>query len=138
MGIDYGDRRVGVALSDPERRLATPLCTLAHRGWGPTAIAVIGLMREHGAEYAVVGLPRDMDGSLGAQAEETLGFCGALEKRGVKVLTQDERLSSVEAEEMLLDGGAGAEARRRKVDQAAAAVILQRHLDALRVQSSGQ
>ena len=134
MGIDYGDRRVGVALSDPERRLATPLCTLAHRGWGPTAIAVIGLMREHGAEYAVVGLPRDMDGSLGAQAEETLGFCGALEKKGVKVHTQDERLSSLEAEELLRAGGAGAKNLREKVDQAAAAVILQRHLDALRVQ----
>ncbi|HSK69543.1 MAG TPA: Holliday junction resolvase RuvX [Candidatus Limnocylindria bacterium] len=129
LGLDYGDRRVGVALSDPQGRLATPWGVIPHRGWGPTAREVLRLLRETGAEYVVLGLPRSMDDSLGAQAREAMGFAGRLRELGARVEYSDERLSTVEAGERLRALGLTARESRDKVDQSAAAIILQQYLD---------
>lgn len=130
LGLDYGQKRVGVALSDPGRRIASPHSVLAHGGWGPTARAVQALMEETGAEYVVLGLPYDMDDSLGGQAREVQGFAEALRKRGLKVAFQDERLTSFQAEDSLKAAGKTARQAKGLVDQVAAALILQAYLDA--------
>ena len=130
LGLDYGQKRIGVALSDPGRRIASPHSVLTHRGWSKSAGDVKALAGELDAESVVLGLPYDMDGGLGDQAKEVQGFAEALRKQGLKVDFQDERLSSFEAEESLRAAGKSAKEAKDLVDQVAAALILQDYLDA--------
>ena len=134
LGLDYGDQRIGVALSDPGCLIATPHSVLRHIGWGPTARAVRQLLEKTGSEYIVLGLPYNVDGSLGAQAQEVLGFAEVLRQQGLRVELQDERLTSMEAEDSLRAGGKNWQQSRTLVDQVAAALILQAYLDAKRVE----
>ncbi len=133
LGLDLGDVRIGVAISDPDRHLALPLGTL-HVGHPPGELkAVAGLVAENGVALVVVGHPRLLSGEAGPQARHAEEFADAL--RGilkVPVELQDERLSSVEADRALRDAGANRRERRRAVDAAAAVVILQAWLDARR------
>jgi len=130
MGLDVGDRRIGVALSDETATLASALTTFAVAGTRKDATAVAALAREHEVSTVVVGLPLNMDGSQGPQAEKVLRFVEALRRRtAVPVITRDERLTTVEAHERLREAGLGWRARKRVVDQAAAVVILQEYLD---------
>ncbi len=124
LGLDYGDRRVGVALSDEGGRLASPLCVIPHRGWGPTAREALRILRETGAEYIVLGLPSSMDGTQSGQTREAMGFGEVLRDLGARVEYSDERLSTVEALERLRQQGVTARDSRDKVDAAAAAIIL--------------
>lgn len=130
LGLDYGLKRIGVAVSDPSRRIASPHGVLTHRGWARTAGDVKALLHELDAAYVVLGLPYDMNGALGAQAREVQGFADALRRQGMAVDFQDERLSSVEAEESLKAAGKSAREAKALVDQVAAALILQAYLDA--------
>lgn len=130
LGLDYGASRIGVALSDPGRAIASPHSAIHHSGWGPSARAVKRLLLETDSEYVVLGLPLDMSGTAGSQAQETLGFARVLRGQGVRVALQDERLTTFEAEEALKNAGKTREERRDLVDQVAAALILQAWLDA--------
>ncbi len=133
LGLDLGDVRIGVAISDPDRRLALPLGTV-HVGRPPGELkAIAGLVADNGVALVVVGHPRSLSGAAGPQARHAEEFAGAL--RGVleiPVELQDERLSTVEADRALRDAGATPRERRRAVDAAAAVVILQAWLDARR------
>ena len=133
LGLDLGDARIGVAISDPERRLAVPVGTV-HVGQPPgERLAIAGLVRERGATLIVVGLPLSLRGERGARAGHADAFAEAL--RGVvevPVELQDERLSTAEAERALATAGTRGRGRRRVVDASAAAVILQAWLDARR------
>ena len=130
LALDLGDRRIGVALSDETGTLASPLATLTRTGGRKDAAAVALLVRQHGAAEVVVGLPLNMDGTQGEQAQKALVFAEALRRRaGVPVVTCDERLTTVEAEERLREAGLGWRERKRRVDEAAAVVILQEYLD---------
>lgn len=133
IGLDYGDKRIGVALSDESRTIASPHSVITHKGWGPTAKAVAQLLRDTDADFVVMGLPCHLQGGIGRQAEEALGFSKVLEKHGIKVVMQDERLTSVSAEECLREGGKTAKQSKALVDQVAAALILQAYLDEHRV-----
>jgi putative Holliday junction resolvase len=95
------------------------------------AAAVADLARRHEVAAVVVGLPLNMDGTRGPQAEKVLGFVEGLRRRlaHVPVVTRDERLTTVEAEEKLREAGMGWRERKRVVDQVAAVVILQEYLD---------
>jgi putative Holliday junction resolvase len=98
MGLDVGDRRIGVALSDETATLASALTTLARTGGRRDAAAVADLARAHEVVSVVVGLPLNMDGSRGAQAEKVGAFVEGLRRRlDVPVLLRDERLTTVEA-----------------------------------------
>jgi len=130
LGLDIGDRRIGIALSDESRIIASPHSVLERVGWGPDSKKIAALMRETGAELIVSGLPLNMDGTAGFQAQKMLDFCNVLTKLGFQVVFQDERLSTVTAEDALIDGGVRREERRHVVDKVAAAVILQAWLDA--------
>ena len=127
--LDIGDRRVGVALSDETRLIASPHSMFERVGWGPDLRRVQTLMKETGAELVVSGLPKNMDGSLGYQAQKVRDFCEMLQKNGVPVEFQDERLSTVSATDALIEGGVRREDRKGVVDKVAAAVILQAWLD---------
>jgi len=131
LGLDVGDRRIGVALSAEAATLASALTTLTRSGGRKDAALVAELARQHEVAAVVVGLPLNMDGTRGPQAEKVLGFVEGLRRRlgPVPVVTRDERLTTVEAEEKLREAGLGWKERKRVVDQAAAVVILQEYLD---------
>lgn len=130
MGLDVGDRRIGVALSDETATLASALTTVSRVGPRKDAAAVADLARRHEVTAVVVGLPLNMDGTRGPQAEKVLAFVEGLRRRlEVPVVLRDERLTTVEAHERLRERGMGWKERKRVVDQAAAVVILQEYLD---------
>ena len=128
LGLDVGEKRIGVALADG--LLAIPLTVIDRAGEGADLERVLALAEEHGVKRIVVGLPRSLDGSIGRQAERVLSFSSALsESTDVPVDTWDERLSTVSAERLLLDAGVKREKRRARRDAMAAAIILQSYLD---------
>ena len=130
LGLDLGDARIGVAISDGARRIAVPLGTV--RTGAPADVrAIVDLVREHGVTLVVVGHPLLLSGRAGERAHHAERFAAALTGLlDVPVFLQDERLSTVEAERALRETGASARDRRRAVDRAAATVILQAWLDA--------
>jgi len=133
LGVDVGTVRVGVAASDADGLLATPLVTLARdvkRGSDLDALAE--LVGERAAVEVVVGLPRSLSGRDGRASAAARGYAEALSRRiaPVPVRLVDERLSTVSAERGLRAGGVPGRSRRAVVDQAAAVVILQSALDA--------
>ena len=135
LGIDYGTRRVGVALSDQGGRFATALNVLTVRNPAHAAGLVADVARREGAERLVVGLPLNMDGTVGQQVRLTVEWAGGLGRElAIPVLFVDERLSSYDAEQSLIERKRGGEkiTRKRKkgqLDALAAALILQRFLD---------
>ncbi len=131
LGLDVGDRRIGVALSDEGRRIASPHSVYQRVGYGPDTRYFLALAKEQGVAYIVAGLPYNMDGSLGGQADKVRAFCDQLAAAGLEVRSVDERLTTRAAEGALLEGGMRRDARRDTVDKVAAALILQSHLDQL-------
>lgn len=129
LGLDLGQARIGVAISDPDRRVAVPVGTV--RTGAPADVkAIVALVEEHGVSEVVVGHPVHLSGRKGEAAEQAEEFARALEGvLGIPVRLQDERLSSVEAARRLTDAGVPGRERRDVVDQAAAVVILQAYLD---------
>lgn len=128
MGIDYGRRRVGVALSDGLGAVAHPLEVIEA---GPGLMRrLAGLVREHEVARVVVGLPTSLDGAEHASAEAARVFAGeAAAALEVEVVMYDERFTTKIAEQALAAGGVPRSERRARVDKAAAAVMLQGYLD---------
>lgn len=131
LGIDYGTKRIGVAMADLETRIATPLTMLEGSGDVTKDAAMVNdLAVREDSQVFVVGLPLNMDGSEGAQAALTRKFAAALERLSKQpVHHQDERLSSFAAEQVLDSTGFGAKKRKALSDQIAAQKILQAYLD---------
>ncbi len=130
LGLDYGEKRIGVALANGEGFLAIPMTVIERTGEKADLDKVLALTEEYGVEQIVVGLPRSLDGSIGRQAEEVLAFTTALSQHiKIPVDTWDERFSTVEAESLLLDAGMKREKRKGHRDAMAAAIILQGYLD---------
>lgn len=125
LGLDIGERRIGLAISTPEGRLAVPLGVVERRGDAADANAICGLAREEHVEALVIGHPLSMDGSAGAQARRVEAFARHLAKAtGLPYQLWDERLTSVQAERAVRSLR-----RRRHSDDVAAAIILQSYLD---------
>jgi putative Holliday junction resolvase len=141
LGLDVGDVRIGVALSDETATLASGLVTLERVGPRKDVRAVAAIVRERGVDEVVVGVPWRLDGSLGPQGEKVMGFVEAL-RRGLKVpvVTWDERFTTVAADELLAEAGVRRRDRKARIDRAAAALILQGYLDShrSRVQTPGE
>ena len=133
LGLDLGDVRIGVAISDPDRRFAVPLGTV-QVGRPPGEMrAVAELVREHDVTLVVIGEPVSLDGERRARATHAANFADALGAMlTVPVALHDERFSTVEAERSLRAAGVTGARRRSVVDAAAAQVILQSWLDAHR------
>ncbi|HRJ72025.1 MAG TPA: Holliday junction resolvase RuvX [Terrimicrobiaceae bacterium] len=130
LGIDTGDARVGVAISDELGMLAHPLETIETAKTRPVdRIATIVAEKSVGA--IVVGLPRNMDGSFGPAAEKARAFMEELRQRvPCRVVSWDERLTTVSAQRALREAGRNAKNQRSVIDQAAAQILLQSWLDA--------
>jgi putative pre-16S rRNA nuclease len=130
IGIDYGSVRMGLAMSDETRTIAGGLEVYRRRGEAQDIAHLAAIVVQHAAELVVLGLPYNMDGSLGPKAEEVLRFKSALERAiPCPVVTIDERLTTVEAERVLLEGDLSRAKRRDLRDQVAAVLILQHYLD---------
>jgi putative Holliday junction resolvase len=130
LALDVGERRIGVALSDETATLATGLDTLTRVGPRKDARAVADLVRRHEAAAVVVGLPLNMDGTAGTQAGKVRAFVDGLKRHiGVPVIERDERLTTVEAHEILRKSGVAWSQRAALLDKVSAVVILQEYLD---------
>jgi putative Holliday junction resolvase len=132
LGIDYGRVRLGLALSDPDGVLASPLPTLSRsRRTRGDFHHIARLAREHGVARIVVGLPLLMDGTNGTMANEATAFADQVaDHTRLPVDLFDERLTSSEAERAMLEGNLSRERRKRLRDGLAAVLILQAYLDA--------
>ena len=134
LALDVGEKRIGVALSDPTGLLATPLTTIERKGQDSDIDAALRLATEHEVGEIVVGLPLSMSGRRGPQAGRVDAFVRALaERTDIPLKSVDERLSSVQAERMLRESGIEPSKNKARIDSAAAAIILQSYLDSMRI-----
>ena len=133
LGLDYGSRTVGVAVSDPLGIIAQPVETIWRKEENKlrrTLARIEELIRTYEVEQLVLGLPKNMNNTLGERAEYTLEFKEKLEKRtGLPVCLWDERLTSAQAERVLMEAGVRRENRKQHLDMMAAVLILQSYLD---------
>ena len=131
VGLDFGERRIGVAVSDRRGLGAQPLRVIERRSLVEDVTRVKEVVEARKAERIVVGLPLNMNGSIGPAARRARRFASRLARElGIEVIMQDERLSTVEAERALLAEDRSRAQRRELRDAVAAAVILQGYLDA--------
>jgi putative Holliday junction resolvase len=133
LALDVGDRRIGVAVSDPTGLVARPLCVITRKTHAADVAAIRQLADQNDADLIVVGVPLSSDDTIGPQAEKTLAFVRYLRKHlSLPVETWDERFTTKEAQREMI--GMGLRRRRRKelLDAAAAAVILDEWLTAHR------
>ena len=130
LGIDFGTRRIGVSVSDELGITAQPLPSLEPSSEEEALRDIRGFIEQYGVLEVVVGLPKNMNGSIGPAAEAALAFARQLEEGGtVKVTMWDERLTSRAAERLLIEADLSRAKRKRRVDQMAAVLILQGFLD---------
>ena len=133
LGIDYGKKRLGLALSDEGQTLASPLPVYQRRGNKQDLAHLTRLAKEKEVGRIVVGLPRNMDGTLGEMAQEVLTFVDALKgKIDLSVDTFDERLTTAEAERVLVQADLSRKRRKTLKDSLAAVLILQGYLESLK------
>ncbi len=131
MGLDVGSRTIGVALSDELGLTAQGLETIRRRSTNQDLLELTRIITKYQVSRIVVGLPINMDGTLGPQAEKVLDWSRTLEKHfGMHVETWDERLSTVGATKVLLEADVSRTKRKQSVDKIAAVLILQGYLDA--------
>ncbi|MBE5904348.1 MULTISPECIES: Holliday junction resolvase RuvX [Pseudobutyrivibrio] len=133
LGLDYGTKTVGVALSDPLLLTAQEFETITRERASAlrhTLVRIKEICEEYDVELIVLGYPRNMDDTEGFRCEDTLKFKGLLEKRvDIPIVLVDERLTTVYADEILEESGVAKKDRKKVIDQIAAAIILQDYLD---------
>ena len=134
VALDVGDARIGVAVSDASRLIASPVEVIHRVGFGPDVKRVQEICRRYDTTLILSGLPLNLTGTEGPQAAKVRLFCQQLEKVGLVVYYQDERLTTVTAENALLEQNMHRAQRRQTVDKVAAAVILQQYLDTIHQQ----
>jgi len=133
MGLDFGDVRIGVALSDVSRFLATGYETYTRKTTEKDLQHLADIINANNVQVVVFGLPLNMDGTKGIRVEKTEAFASKLqEKCDVAIEYYDERLSSVSAEEILIQSGVRREKRKELIDKVAATIILQSYLDKIK------
>lgn len=130
LGIDFGERRIGVAISDAEGALSTPLLTLPRKDDASALQGLLEIVKAEGIEALVVGEPRRLDGSRGSAAERAAAFADKLaQAAGLPCELVDEALTSVAARERLRDAGVDTRRHPERIDAVAAQIILQEALD---------
>ena len=130
LGIDFGERRIGLAISDPAGRVAVPLLSFERRDDRRAARRIAGIARDEAVELLVLGEPRRLDGSRGTAAERVARFGKRLhEATGLPIEWVDEALTSVEARARLREAGVGRAELAERIDAVAAQILLQQALD---------
>lgn len=133
LGIDYGNKRVGIAVSDAFGWTAQPLATLKMHGHQELLTEIKKYIKKYNVEEIIVGMPYNMDGSRGKRAEITQSFINFLTKKIVlPIKLQDERLTTSQAKNILLEADVSRAGRKKVIDKLAAALILQSYLDSKR------
>jgi putative Holliday junction resolvase len=133
LGLDLGTKTIGIAVSDPDRKLAAPVVTIARARFASDAERLLKLAEERRAVGFVLGLPLNMDGSEGPRAQATRAFARNLAKlTALPIALWDERMSTAAVERVLIEADASRRKRKAVIDQHAAAYILQGALDRLR------
>ena len=133
LGLDVGDRRIGIAVSDPTGSLASPVEVYHRRSPDADVQHILRLVEEYDAARVVVGLPKNMNGTEGPQAEKTRSFADALAGHGLAVELWDERLSTVEATRRMVEQRHRRKGIQNRIDAEAAALILQTYLNHVRI-----
>ena len=130
MSLDLGEVRIGIAVSDIMRIIASGLETYTRRNMDLDTTYIANLVKEHNVGLIVLGLPINMDGTKGERVEKTYAFAEALkEKVNCQIDYMDERLTTVTAERILIDGNVRRDKRKQVIDKLAATIILQSYLD---------
>ena len=137
LGLDYGSRTVGVAVSDPLGLTAQGVETIQRKEENKlrrTCARIEELVREYGAEKIVLGFPKHMNNDIGERAQKTLEFRDILARRtGLEIILWDERLTTAAAERTLIESSVRRENRKKYIDKIAAVFILQGYLDSVRI-----
>ncbi|WP_138752354.1 Holliday junction resolvase RuvX [Paenibacillus sinopodophylli] len=130
MGLDYGDRKIGVAVSDAFRWTAQGTEVIERRRDGSELDRIAALVKEHEVSEIVLGLPKNMNGSIGPRGEISIEFAEKLkQKLNIPVHLWDERLTTVAAERTLIEADVSRKKRKLVIDKMAATLILQNYLD---------
>ena len=131
LALDPGTKRVGVAVSDETKTIAQPLEWIPAEPFADFLERLKQILIEKEIDLVLIGLPRNMDGSLGPAAQKAEAFAAALRAAiTVPIKMRDERLTSLQANKILIQGGVRRDKRKEKVDKMAAALLLQSYLDA--------
>ena len=142
MGLDYGTKTVGVAVSDPLGITAQSVETVTRKDENKlrkTLARIESLATEYGVEKFVIGFPKHMNNDIGERAQKSLEFRDMLVRRtGLEVIMWDERLTTVAAEQTLIESGVRRENRKQYVDKIAAVFILQGYLDSIYMQKTAE
>lgn len=137
MGIDYGEKRFGIALSDPLGITAQGLPTIERTSIQEDIKKIINIIQEKEVQEIVVGLPKHLNNTLGNKAKEVLNFIDTLKKHiNIPIKTFDERFSTVRANRAMLEGDLSRKKRKERVDMIAAQLILQGYLDMIKTNTS--
>lgn len=133
LGLDVGDRTIGVAISDPLGFTAQGITTIKRKNVETDIEQILEFCSQYKVETIVSGLPKNMNGTIGAQAEKVQEFCKELEKHldGIEIKFWDERLTTVAAHRVMLEADMSRKKRKSIVDKIAATYILQGYLDSL-------
>ena len=133
LGLDVGDVRIGAAISDELGFAAHPLCTITRKNRKTDMAAICDLINAHQVDAVVIGLPLMLSGEIGIQAEKVQKFANRLKQEArIPIHLWDERLTTVEAEDILRDAGKPRNKRRQVIDQVAAVLILDEYLNDVR------
>lgn len=130
MGLDIGDKTIGVAISDPLLITAQGIKTIRRESLKKDINELRVLVKDYNVNTIVAGLPKNMNNTLGPQGEKVLDFVERIERQiGVDIVLQDERLTTVAAERTLIEGDVSRKKRKKLIDTVAASYILQTYLD---------
>jgi len=142
LGLDVGDRTIGVAVSDPTGLIASPVETIKRESNKQSIARIVELIVDTTSEKLVVGMPKNMNGTIGPQGEKTVAYVKQLEKKlkyserlkgkEIEIIMWDERLTTKAAERTLIESEMRREKRKEVIDQLAAVYILQGYLDHIR------
>lgn len=130
IGLDLGAKRIGVAISDESQAISFVKETINVIGIKASLNHIVGLVKRYSADKVIIGLPLNMNGTKGPEAEKALAFAERLQSRiRAEVLTFDERLTTVQGEHILIDADISRERRKKYIDKLAAQIMLQAYLD---------
>ena len=129
LGVDYGDSRIGLALSDPNKIIASPFKTIKNKGFDKTKKEIFDIIRENKVELIVLGLPISMSGADTNQTKKVRKFQNFIQDFDIPIEMQDERLSSFTAKKSLIHQNIKTGHNKHFIDSTAAAIFLQQYLD---------
>lgn len=139
IGLDIGDKGIGIAVSDPTGKVAQPMATISRSDFASDVKELKNLIKLHQIGEVVVGLPLSLNGSVGPQARKIIGYVEKLKRElAIPVRTWDERLTTLVARSSLFSAGLHCRARKKAVDKVAASLILQSYLDSLPQEGGGK